>query len=76
MVSMDTGNFDWADSHVKLSSIDIEKKEISIDSSTKPVYNFTKNARVLAENALSELDQPEEYYIDKDNLMIYFIPPN
>lgn len=67
--------FDWADSHVKLSSINLSSKQINIDPATRPAYNFTKNARVLVENAKSELDQAGEYYIDQDNLILYFIPP-
>ena len=34
-----------------------------------------KNARFLGVNILSELDSPQEYYIDAAALKLYFFPP-
>jgi len=67
--------FDWADSHERIASIDTEKHEIAF---TKPYhsYGYRKGARYYAINLLSEIDMPGEWYLDRQNLAVYFYPPS
>lgn len=67
--------FDWADSHVRSTGVDASSLTVSVDKDTPPVYQFLPKARVMAENALCELDVPGEYYIDKDTGILSLIPP-
>ncbi len=40
-------------------------------SNTPPVYAYKKSARYYGVNLLSELDTINEYYIDKQNKLVY-----
>lgn len=65
----------WADSHEKVASIDIAKREIG----TEPphgVYGYQAHKRYYALNILEELDQPGEFYVDRDSGILYFWPPD
>ncbi|MFP4501658.1 MAG: right-handed parallel beta-helix repeat-containing protein [Candidatus Hydrogenedentota bacterium] len=65
----------WAESHEDVERIDPEQNAIY----TKPphgVYGYKKDRRWYAYNILEELDQPGEYYIDRENAMLYFWPPD
>lgn len=67
--------WDWADSYEKVASIDTETKTIT----TAPphgVYGYKKNARWRALNLLEELDQPGEWYLNRDTGILYFWPPS
>eukprot|EP01102_Stenamoeba_stenopodia_P012802 TRINITY_DN4076_c0_g1_i1.p1 TRINITY_DN4076_c0_g1~~TRINITY_DN4076_c0_g1_i1.p1 ORF type:complete len:696 (-),score=109.35 TRINITY_DN4076_c0_g1_i1:82-2130(-) len=67
--------FDWADSWVEVSQI-YGFESIVINPATPPLYgSVTNGSRWMAINAISELDASGEYYIDKDNNLIYFIVP-
>lgn len=66
--------WDWADSYVKVASLDAEKKELA----TKPphgVYGYTAGKRFRALNLLEELDEPGEWYLDRKSGLLYFWPP-
>lgn len=61
----------------RLSTVKTEHGErdgASADS--RSTYPVSKHNRVLAVNALTELDHPGEYYIDYDTGMLSFIPPH
>lgn len=65
---------DWADSYVKVNHFDLDAKAIY----TEPphgVYGYTKGQRWMALNLLEELDQPGEWYLDRDAGMLYLWPP-
>ena len=67
--------WDWADSYERVASIDPEKKVITL---AKPWHNygFSIGAPFYAYNALSELDQPGEWYMDRLNGRILLYPPS
>jgi hypothetical protein len=66
--------WDWADQREKVESIDTEKHTITL---AKPYhsYGYRKGQWYYAFNILSELDEPGEWYLDRDTSMLYFWPP-
>eukprot|EP01083_Nonionella_stella_P071038 190521_1 len=62
---------DWADSYVKVQSINTSSKLITTFADTPPVYEYKENARYYAVNVLTELDTINEYYVDKSNGLLY-----
>jgi hypothetical protein len=65
-------HWDWYDETIGVRSIDTASRQIGL---TKPsVYGLKTGARFFAFNVLSELDQPGEYYIDRETSVIYFWP--
>ena len=65
---------DWADSYVKVKSINIESKEITTHE-PHGVYGYTAGKRYYALNILEELDEPGEWYLDRTSGVLYFWPP-
>ena len=67
--------WDWADSYDRVASIDPEKRVITL---ARPWHNygFRIVAPFYAYNALSELDQPGEWYLDRVNGRILMYPPS
>jgi hypothetical protein len=66
--------FDWADSYERIDSIDTERRQIT----TRPphgAYGYEKGKRYYVLNVLEELDQPEEWYLDRPAGILYFWPP-
>jgi len=66
--------WDWADERQQIDKIDITKKTIAL----KPPYHgygYRKGAWWAAFNMLSEVDAPEEYYLDRETGLLYFYPP-
>ena len=62
--------WEWAANLRKVTSIDREKKQITFDyrdGSGKFEYYFV--------NVLEELDAPGEYYVDRENGLLFFYPP-
>lgn len=70
-------HFDWADSYEKIASIDPDKKTITL---ALPVTTYgggiLPGHRFRVVNALSELDHPGEWYLDRDTGRLYFLPPS
>jgi Right handed beta helix region len=67
--------WDWADSFEKVGSIDTDRRLIS----TVPPYShygYRKGQRYYALNVLAELDQPGEWYLDRSEGILYFLPPS
>jgi hypothetical protein len=65
---------DWADSYERVVGIDAEKQYIS----TAPphgVYGYAAGKRWRALNALEEIDEPGEWYLDRATGILYFWPP-
>ncbi len=63
--------FDWADESILMDSVNPENGEITL---TKPhSYGVAKGAEFFAENLLEELDQPGEYFLDRQNKAIDLI---
>ena len=66
--------WDWSDQSQKVESIDTEERVISL---VPPYhhYGYRKGQWYYAFNALAELDQPEEWYLDRETGILYFWPP-
>ena len=66
--------WDWADQRQKVQSIDIQKRVIQLD---KPYhsYGYRQGQWYYAFNVLAELDQPGEWYLDRQTGVLYFWPP-
>jgi hypothetical protein len=65
---------DWADSYERVVSVDPDRQYIS----TAPphgVYGYAAGKRWRALNALEELDEPGEWYLDRTAGILYFWPP-
>ncbi|MGN1443847.1 MAG: right-handed parallel beta-helix repeat-containing protein, partial [Acutalibacteraceae bacterium] len=63
--------YDWADSTTPLASFD----DNSITTKYASVYGFKEGMPYYFFNVFEELDAEGEWYIDKENLTLYFIPP-
>jgi hypothetical protein len=66
--------FGWADSYEKVAAIDPVKREITL---TPPYHNYgyRKGQHFYAVNALCELDEPGEWFLDRARGRILFLPP-
>lgn len=73
------GTFMWgyADDMIQVASIDTSKHEIKLAS--PHLYGLGSGLgyqQYIALNILGELDEPGEYFIDRDKGLLYFWPPN
>ncbi|MCA9231258.1 MAG: right-handed parallel beta-helix repeat-containing protein [Planctomycetales bacterium] len=66
--------WDWSDSYQQIESIDAAAKTIRLASPFHN-YGYRNNQRYYALNLLAELDQPGEWYLDRQSGMLYFWPP-
>lgn len=66
--------WDWADQRQKITAIDPERKTISL-AEPHHSYGYRKGQWYYVYNALSELDVPGEWCIDRENGLLYFWPP-
>jgi len=67
-------SWDWANSYERVASIDLERRLIK----TAPplgLYGFRKDQRFYFLNVLEELDQPGEWFLDRNSGLLYFWPP-
>ena len=66
--------WDWADQRQRVGSIDTDKHQITL---LPPLhsYGYRKGQWYYAFNILAELDEPGEYYVDRDAGILYFWPP-
>lgn len=63
--------YDWADSTTPLKSVE----DGTITTEYASVYGFKEGAPYYFFNVFEELDQAGEWYIDRDGLKLYWIPP-
>lgn len=63
--------YDWADSTTPMQSFNAD----SITTKYASVYGFKEGAPYYFFNVFEELDAAGEWYIDRENLKLYFIPP-
>ncbi|MGN0554513.1 MAG: right-handed parallel beta-helix repeat-containing protein, partial [Candidatus Fimenecus sp.] len=63
--------YDWADSTTPLAAFTAD----SITTKYASVYGFKEGAPYYFFNVFEELDTAGEWYIDKEDLKLYFIPP-
>lgn len=67
--------WDWSDGVQPVKSIDPANKTIEL-AAPHHSYGYRKGQRFYAFNLLAELDQPGEWYVDRQNRTLYFWPPN
>jgi hypothetical protein len=67
--------WDWSDERHKVESIDTEKRIISL---VPPYhyYGYRKGQWYYAFNALCEIDEPGEWYLDRETGILYLYPPS
>jgi hypothetical protein len=68
--------WDWADQRLKVQSIDTARKRITLEPKPQHAYGFRKGMYYYAYNLLPELDEPGEWYLDRDTGLLYFWPPS
>ena len=66
--------YDWAYATIPIKSIDSNTLQITL-TEPKPPYGIKPNQRIFFQNALAELDQAGEWYLDKAQGNLYFWPP-
>lgn len=69
-------NTGYADDAVKIANLDLDKKIIITEQET--MYGFAGGKEYqtwYAYNLLEEIDQPREYFIDRERGILYFFPP-
>ncbi|CAN5526395.1 right-handed parallel beta-helix repeat-containing protein [soil metagenome] len=67
--------WNWSDSYERVESIDAARRLITL---AKPwhTWGYSVGAPFYAVNALSELDTPGEWYLDRARKIILFYPPS
>ncbi len=65
--------FDWCDSTVRIGSIDTEANRMFARGETSG-YGIFEGGSYVFRNIFDELNTPGEYYLDKDELMLYVYP--
>ncbi|MBN2507182.1 MAG: right-handed parallel beta-helix repeat-containing protein [Verrucomicrobia bacterium] len=67
--------YGWADSYERVEAIDPGKRQITL---ARPfhTYGYRAGQPYVAMNLLSEIDQPGEWYLDRQHLLLYFYPPS
>ena len=65
--------YDWADGSTPLGNVDHDNMTISPMFVSS--YGAKKDAPYYFFNVLEELDAPGEWYLDRENGMLYFYPP-
>lgn len=66
--------YDWAESYEHVASIDAQQRMIHTDA-PQGVYGYTPGRRWMAVNALEELDEAGEWYLERTTGVLYFWPP-
>lgn len=64
----------WADATIPVKAMDLNTQRITLTAPAPP-YGLKIGQPVFFQNALAELDQPGEWYLDKANGVLYFWPP-
>ena len=67
-------SWDWANSYERVASLDLDRRLVK----TAPpygLYSFRKGQRFYFLNILEELDQPGEWFLNRETGLLYFWPP-
>ena len=67
-------SWDWANSYERVASIDPDRHLVKTVAPYGQ-YGFRKGQRFYYLNVLEELDQPGEWFLDRQSGMLYFWPP-
>ncbi len=65
--------YGWMDEHVPIEKINTEKKEITL--TRVPGGGIRRDQWFYALNLLEEIDQPGEWYLNRQTGILYFWPP-
>src|SRR5690606_36401877 len=67
--------WDWAEQRHKVSRIDTDGMQIDV---APPYHNYGYRLGqwFYGFNLLSEIDEPGEYYVDREKGVLYFYPPS
>ncbi|MBQ6617427.1 MAG: right-handed parallel beta-helix repeat-containing protein [Thermoguttaceae bacterium] len=66
--------YDWSESKQRIDKLDPDKKFVELKD-PQHSYGYRKGQWFYGFNLLSELDQPGEYYIDREAGIVYFYAP-
>lgn len=69
-------NNDYRGELLALIDVDTAEKKIYVSSGTQPFSASRNKARYKIFNCPEELDVPTEYYIDRENKILYYYPPS
>ena len=66
----------WGSLHYRITGFDTGKSTLELKGGRQQnrTADFDKG-QVMAENIFEELDDPGEWYLDRDNAVLYFYPP-
>lgn len=67
--------WDWADVRIPLASVDPAGRTVSLGPVPGRTFHIRSGRWFYAENVLPELDNPGEWYLDRDAGVLYFWPP-
>ena len=67
--------WDWSEQRHKIAKIDAEKRIIEVVPPYH-TYGYRIGQWFYGFNLLSEIDEPGEYYIDRETGILYFYPPS
>jgi hypothetical protein len=67
--------WDWADQRLRVQRIDTAQRRITLEPEPQHAFGFRQGMYYYAYNLLPELDQPGEWYLDRDRGVLYFWPP-
>ncbi|NLY01297.1 MAG: right-handed parallel beta-helix repeat-containing protein [Rhodopirellula sp.] len=67
--------YDWSDLRIPLCSVDPEARTLSLGPRAGQSFRVRAGQWFYAQNVLSELDSPGEWYLDRDTATLYFWPP-
>ena len=67
--------WDWSDQRQKVKAIDLGQQRIELEP-PHHTYGYRKGQWFYAYNLLSEIDQPGEWYLDRESGILSFWPPN
>lgn len=65
---------EWADGYLQVRSLSKPEQQVVIEAPHSH-YGYKEGARYRFLNVLEELDAPKEYYLDRENGILYFWPP-
>ncbi|WP_459710198.1 right-handed parallel beta-helix repeat-containing protein [Paraburkholderia sp. 2C] len=65
---------DWADTTLPVTSVNPSSGALTLQAPA-PEFGLLEGQRVVIQNALSELDQPGEYYVDRASARVFLWPP-
>ena len=67
-------NYSWADDCLRITDIDIEQRTVKLNEPHLFAFAATGHSSWYIVNLFEELSEPGEYYIDREEEKLYFIP--